>query len=478
MSHPKFANSSEVLAFIKDTDVKFLDIRFTDLPGIQQHFNIPAATVDEDFFSVGQLFDGSSMRGFQSIHESDLQLIPDISTAYVDPFRIERTLIVIFDIYNPRNGEIYARDPRQVAKKAEKYLTSTGIADTAFFASEAEFYIFDDVRYEVTANKSFFEVDSSEGAWNTGRKEEGGNLANKTPMKGGYFPVSPVDQHADMRDDIVMKLIQVGLEVERSHHEVGTAGQGEINYKFDTLVHAGDDILKFKYIVKNTANEWGKTATFMPKPIFGDNGSGMHTHQSLWNDGVPLFYDEKGYGGLSDTARWYIGGLLKHAPAVLAFTNPTVNSYRRLVPGFEAPVNLVYSAGNRSASIRIPITGTNPKAKRIEFRAPDASGNPYLAFAAQLMAGLDGIKNKIEPHEPVDKDLYELPPEEARLIPQVPASLEEALVALEADHEFLMEGNVFTKDLIETWIDYKRTNELLPFAQRPHPYEYELYFGV
>ncbi|MGV8851838.1 MAG: type I glutamate--ammonia ligase [Rhodoglobus sp.] len=478
MSHPKFANSSEVLAFIKDTDVKFLDIRFTDLPGIQQHFNIPAATVDEDFFSVGQLFDGSSMRGFQSIHESDLQLIPDISTAYVDPFRIERTLIIIFDIYNPRNGEIYARDPRQVAKKAEKYLTSTGIADTAFFASEAEFYIFDDVRYEVTANKSFFEVDSSEGAWNTGRKEEGGNLANKTPMKGGYFPVSPVDQHADMRDDIVMKLIQVGLEVERSHHEVGTAGQGEINYKFDTLVHAGDDILKFKYIVKNTANEWGKTATFMPKPIFGDNGSGMHTHQSLWNDGVPLFYDEKGYGGLSDTARWYIGGLLKHAPAVLAFTNPTVNSYRRLVPGFEAPVNLVYSAGNRSASIRIPITGTNPKAKRIEFRAPDASGNPYLAFAAQLMAGLDGIKNKTEPHEPVDKDLYELPPEEARLIPQVPASLEEALVALEADHEFLMEGNVFTKDLIETWIDYKRTNELLPFAQRPHPYEYELYFGV
>jgi glutamine synthetase len=478
MSHPKFASSSEVLAFIKDTDVKFLDIRFTDLPGIQQHFNIPAAAVDEDFFSVGQLFDGSSMRGFQSIHESDLQLIPDISTAYVDPFRIERTLIIIFDIYNPRNGEIYARDPRQVAKKAEKYLTSTGIADTAFFASEAEFYIFDDVRYEVTPNRSFFEVDSSEGAWNTGRIEEGGNLANKTPMKGGYFPVSPVDQHADMRDDIVMKLIQVGLEVERSHHEVGTAGQGEINYKFDTLVHAGDDILKFKYIVKNTANEWGKTATFMPKPIFGDNGSGMHTHQSLWNDGVPLFYDEKGYGGLSDTARWYIGGLLKHAPAVLAFTNPTVNSYRRLIPGFEAPVNLVYSAGNRSASIRIPITGTNPKAKRIEFRAPDASGNPYLAFAAQLMAGLDGIKNKIEPHEPVDKDLYELPPEEARLIPQVPASLEEALVALEADHEFLMEGNVFTKDLIETWIDYKRTNELLPFAQRPHPYEYELYFGV
>ena len=298
MSSPLFKDSSEVLKFIKDTDVKFLDIRFTDLPGIQQHFNIPASTVDEDFFSVGQLFDGSSIRGFQSIHESDLQLIPDISTAYVDPFRTERTLVIIFDIYNPRNGEIYGRDPRQVAKKAEKYLASTGIADTAFFAPEAEFYIFDDVKYEVKQNKSYYEVDSSEAAWNTGRDEEGGNLANKTPYKGGYFPVTPVDQHADLRDDIVLKLIDVGLEVERSHHEVGTAGQGEINYKFDTMVHAADDILKFKYIVKNTALEWGKVATFMPKPLMGDNGSGMHTHQSLWNDGKPLFYDEKGYGGL------------------------------------------------------------------------------------------------------------------------------------------------------------------------------------
>ncbi len=478
MSTPLFKDASEVLRFIKDTNVVFLDIRFTDLPGIQQHFNIPASTVDEDFFAIGQLFDGSSIRGFQSIHESDLQLIPDISTAFVDPFRTERTLVIVFDIYNPRNGEIYSRDPRQVAKKAEKYLASTGIADTAFFAPEAEFFIFDDVRYEVKQNKSFYEVDSSEAAWNSGRVEEGGNLANKTPYKGGYFPVSPVDQHADLRDDIVVKLMEAGLEVERSHHEVGTAGQGEINYKFDTMVSAADDILKFKYIVKNTALEWGKTATFMPKPLMGDNGSGMHTHQSLWNDGKPLFYDEAGYGGLSDIARWYIGGLLKHAAAVMAFTNPSVNSYRRLIPGFEAPTNLVYSAGNRSAAIRIPITGTNPKAKRIEFRTPDGASNPYLAFAAQMMAGIDGIINKIEPHEPVDKDLYELPPEEAKTIPQAPASLEAALAALEADHDFLLAGGVFTKDLIETWIDYKREKELLPFAQRPHPFEYELYFGV
>ena len=473
-----FTDPSEVLAFIKDTDVKFLDLRFTDLPGVQQHFNIPASTVDEDFFAVGQLFDGSSIRGFASIHESDMQLIPDVTTGYVDPFRAERTLIMLFDIYNPRNGEIYNRDPRQVARKAEKYLASTGIADTAFFASEAEFYIFDDVRFEVKQNSSFYAVDANEGAWNSGRVEEGGNLANKTPVKGGYFPVSPVDQLADLRDDICLRLGAAGLVLERSHHEVGSGGQCEINYRFDTLIHAADDILKFKYIVKNTAFEWGKTATFMPKPLFGDNGSGMHTHQSLWNGSTPLFYDESGYGGLSDIARWYIGGILKHAGALLAFTNPTLNSYRRLVPGFEAPVNLVYSAGNRSASIRIPITGTNPKAKRIEFRAPDASGNPYLAFSAQLMAGLDGIKNKTEPHEPIDKDLYELPPEEAKNIPQVPASLEEALRLLESDHDFLTEGNVFTTDLIETWINYKREYEIIPAAQRPHPFEYELYYGV
>ncbi len=473
-----FKDSSEVLEYIKTNDVKFLDIRFTDLPGVQQHFNIPAISIDEEFFTVGQLFDGSSIRGFQKIHESDLQLIPDVTSAYMDPFRDESTMIMVFDIYNPRNGEIYSRDPRQVAHKAEKYLASTGIADTAFFAPEAEFYIFDDVRYEVRQNRSFYEVDSIEGAWNTGRHEEGGNLANKTPYKGGYFPVSPIDHIADLRDDICLKLADAGLIVERSHHEVGTAGQAEINYRFNTMVRSADDILKFKYIVKNTALQWGKTATFMPKPLMGDNGSGMHTHQSLWNDGKPLFYDEAGYGGLSDLARWYIGGILKHAPALLAFTNPSINSYHRLVAGFEAPINLVYSAGNRSAAIRIPITGTNPKAKRIEFRAPDASGNPYLAFAAQMMAGLDGIQNKIEPHEPVDKDLYELPPEEAKKIPQLPTSLDAALLALEADHEFLTKGGVFTDDLIETWVAMKRENEIAPMAQRPHPFEYELYYSV
>jgi glutamine synthetase len=407
-----------------------------------------------------------------------MQLIPDVTTAFLDAFRVEKTLNMVFDIYNPRTGEIYSRDPRQVAKKAQAYLSTTGIADTAFFAPEAEFFIFDDVRYEVKANTAYHFIDSSEAAWNSGREEAGGNLANKTPYKGGYFPVSPVDQHADIRDQIVLELEAAGLSVERSHHEVGTAGQGEINYRFDTLLRAGDDILKFKYIVKNVAHSFGKTATFMPKPLFGDNGSGMHVHQSLWKDGKPLFYDESGYGGLSDMARWYIGGILKHAPSLLAFTNPSVNSYHRLVPGFEAPVNLVYSAGNRSAAIRIPLTGTNPKAKRIEFRAPDASSNPYLAFAAMLMAGLDGIKNRIEPHEPVDKDLYELPPEEAKLIPQVPGTLEEVLQALEADHDYLLAGDVFTKDLIETWISYKRENEIAPLALRPHPYEFELYYGV
>ena len=478
---PMFKTASEVVKFIKDENVEFLDVRFTDLPGVQQHFNLPASMIDEDFFINGQLFDASSIRGFASIHESDMQLIPDVTTAFIDPFRDRKTLVMNFDIYNPRNGEIYGRDPRQVAKKAQAFLSSTGIADTAYFAPEAEFFIFDEVRYETKANTSYHYVDSIEGAWNSAKAVEdhgGKNLGNKTPYKGGYFPVTPTDHLADIRDEIVIKLANVGLSVERSHHEVGTAGQCEINYRFDTLLRAADDVLKFKYVVKNEAQAWDKTATFMPKPLFGDNGSGMHVHQSLWKDGKPLFYDENGYGGLSDLARWYIGGLLKHAPSLLAFTNPTVNSYHRLVPGFEAPVNLVYSAGNRSAAIRIPMTGTNPKAKRIEFRAPDASGNPYLAFAAMLMAGLDGIKNRIEPHAPVDKDLYELPAEEAKNIPQVPGSLEEVLKALEADHDYLLAGDVFTKDLIETWIDYKREKEIKPFAQRPHPYEFELYYGV
>ena len=472
-----FSSPEEVLAYIKEEDIAFVDIRFTDLPGVQQHFNVPAKTVDADFFKDGQLFDGSSIRGFQGIAESDMQLIPDVATAYIDPFRVEKTLCMNFSILNPRTGEPYHRDPRGVAQRAEEYLSSTGIADTAFFASEAEFFIFDDVRYESTPQRSFYSVDSEEAWWNSSRQDEGGNLGHKTPVKGGYFPVSPVDKQADLRDAICVALDQVGLEVERSHHEVGAAGQAEINYRFNTLTHSADDLLKFKYIVKGVAEAYGKSATFMPKPVFGDNGSGMHCHQSLWNGGEPLFYDEKGYANLSDTARWYIGGLLKHASAVLAFTNPTVNSYRRLVKGFEAPINMVYSQGNRSAAIRIPITGSNPKAKRLEFRAPDASSNPYLAYAAQLMAGLDGIRNRIEPADPIDKDLYELPPEEAKDIQKAPGSLEEALTALEEDHEFLLAGDVFTEDLIQTWIEYKRDVEILPLSIRPNPYEFELYYS-
>jgi glutamine synthetase len=473
-----FTSVQEVLQFIQEEEIVFVDVRFTDLPGVQQHFNLPAKAVDEDFFTEGQLFDGSSIRGFQGIAESDMQLIPDVATAYVDPFRVEKTLVMNFSIVNPRTGEPYHRDPRGVAQRAEEYLASTGIADTANFASEAEFFIFEDVRFKSTPNESFYSVDSDEAWWNSGRKEEGGNLSHKTGVKGGYFPVSPVDKQADLRDAICVALDEVGLEVERSHHEVGAPGQAEINYRFNTLTHAADDLMKFKYVVKNTAEAFGKTATFMPKPVFGDNGSGMHCHQSLWNGGEPLFYDEKGYANLSDTARWYIGGLLKHASAILAFTNPTVNSYRRLVKGFEAPINMVYSQGNRSAAIRIPITGSNPKAKRLEFRAPDPSGNPYLAFAAQLMAGLDGIRNRIEPAEPIDKDLYELPAEEAATIQKAPASLEEALRALEEDHEFLLAGDVFTEDLIQAWIEYKREHEILPLSIRPNPFEFELYYGV
>ena len=473
-----FKSADEVLAFIKDEDVAFVDIRFCDLPGVMQHFNVPAKSVGPDFFTVGQAFDGSSIRGFQAIHESDMKLVPDVKTAYLDPFRAEKTLVMNFSIVDPFTDEPYSRDPRNVAAKAEAYLQSTGIADTAYFGAEAEFFIFDDVRFKTSANESFYYLDSIAAAWNSGRVEEGGILGYKPRVKGGYFPVPPVDHFADIRDAMCLRLDEVGLNVERSHHEVGSGGQQEINYTFNTLLHSGDDMMKFKYVIKNCAWEFGKTATFMPKPIFGDNGSGMHTHQSLWKDGKPLFYDESGYGGLSDIARWYIGGLLKHAPSLLAFTNPTVNSYHRLVPGYEAPVNLVYSARNRSACVRIPIAGTSPKAKRIEFRIPDPSANPYLAFAAQLMAGLDGIKNRIEPPEPVDKDLYELPPDEHAEIKQVPGSLPEVLNALEEDHDYLLEGGVFTKDLIETWIEWKRKNEVDPIRFRPHPHEFEMYFDL
>jgi glutamine synthetase len=473
-----FNDADEALAYISEQDVKFIDVRFCDLPGVMQHFNVPAQSVGHDFFTDGQMFDGSSIRGFQAIHESDMKLIPDLDSAYVDPFRAEKTLNINFHIVDPYTDEPYSRDPRQVAAKAEAYLRSTGIGDTAYFAPEAEFYVFDDVRFETKQNAGYYYIDSMEAAWNSGRVEEGGNLGHKIPYKGGYFPVPPVDQFADLRDQICLLLDELGLEVERSHHEVGTAGQAEINYRFDTLRKSGDKVQLFKYVVKNVAHANGKTATFMPKPLFGDNGSGMHCHQSLWKDGKPLFFDEKGYGGLSDMARWYIGGLLRHAPSLLAFTNPTVNSYHRLVPGFEAPVNLVYSARNRSACIRIPVTGSNPKAKRLEFRVPDPSCNPYLAFSAMLMAGLDGIQNRIEPPEPVDKDLYELPPEEHALIQQVPSSLSEVLDNLEADHDFLTAGNVFTPDLIATWIDYKRSHEVDPIRLRPHPHEFELYYDV
>ncbi len=473
-----FKDPTDVITYLAENDVKFVDVRFCDLPGVMQHFNVPARTVDEAFFTDGQMFDGSSIRGFQAINESDMKLMPDLGTAYLDPFRVEKTLNINMHIVDPITDEPYSRDPRQVAAKAEAYLRSTGIADTAFFAPEAEFYIFDDVRYATSAKESFYAIDSVEAEWNTGTVEPGGNLGYKTPVKGGYFPVPPTDHYADLRDQISLALDDQGLQVERAHHEVGNAGQQEINYRFDTLAKSADKAMLFKYIVKNVAWEAHKTVTFMPKPVFGDNGSGMHVHQSLWKDGTPLFYDESGYGGLSDVARWYIGGLLHHAPSLLAFTNPTVNSYHRLVPGYEAPVNLVYSARNRSACVRIPITGTNPKAKRIEFRVPDASSNPYLAFAAMLMAGLDGIKNRIEPPDPIDKDLYELPPEEHANIAQVPASLDEALRALEADHDYLTEGGVFTDDLIETWVEYKRVNEIDPIRFRPHPHEFAMYYDI
>jgi glutamine synthetase len=471
-----FTSPDEVLRFIRDEDVKFVDVRFCDLPGIMQHFTIPAEAFDEDAIETGLAFDGSSVRGFQAIHESDMLLLPDLATSRLDPFRIHKTLVVNFFVHDPFTREAYSRDPRNIARKAEQYIAESGVADLCYFGPEAEFYIFDSVRFDTTQNASFHEVDSESGWWNTGTDEVGGNKGYKVNYKGGYFPVSPTDHYGDLRDKITLNLMGSGFEVERAHHEVGTGGQTEINYKFNTLLHAADDLQLFKYIVKNTAWQQGKTVTFMPKPLFGDNGSGMHCHQSLWKDGAPLFHDESGYAGLSDTARHYIGGILTHAPSLLAFTNPTVNSYHRLVPGFEAPVSLVYSQRNRSACVRIPITGNNPKAKRIEFRCPDSSGNPYLAFSAMLLAGMDGIKNKIEPPAPVDKDLYELPPEEAKDVAQVPASLDAVLNSLEADHDFLLEGGVFTPDLIETWIQLKREREIDPLRLRPHPYEFALYY--
>ena len=475
-----FANPEELLRYLKNEDVKFVDVRFCDLPGVMQHFNVPVESFDDDIFTDGLAFDGSSIRGFQQIHESDMLLLPDVATAFIDPFRAQKTLALNFFIHDPFTREAYRRDPRNVAKKAEAYLAASGIADTAYFGARGRVLHLrlDPPRDQRATRRSTTSTRSRAGG-TPARDEPGGNRGYKTAYKGGYFPVPPVDHYADLRDQIVRNLIDAGFTVERSHHEVGTAGQAEINYRFSTLLHAGDQLQLFKYIVKNTAWHAGKTATFMPKPLFGDNGSGMHTHQSLWLNGEPLFYDETGYAGLSDTARWYIGGLLHHAPSLLAFTNPTVNSYRRLVPGFEAPVNLVYSQRNRSACTRIPVTGhATPRPSASSSACRTRRPTSYLAFSAMLMAGLDGIKNKIEPPEPIDKDLYDLPPEECASVKQVPGSLPEVLDSLEADHDFLLEGGVFTPDLISTWVDYKRANEVDPVRLRPTPHEFAMYYDV
>lgn len=474
-----FNTTEDVIKYIKDEGIEFLDVRFTDVPGQEQHFSIPASEFTEDVAEEGLAFDGSSIVGFTSIDESDMNLLPDVTTAMVDPFRKAKTLNMKFFVHDPFTREPFSRDPRNVARKAEEYLAATGIADTCFFGAEAEFYLFDSISYSTDVNAAFYEIGSDRGWWSRGdatNLDGSPNLGYKTRLKGGYFPTAPYDAVVDLRDDMTLNLINSGFQIERFHHEVGTGGQQEINYRFNTMLHAADDLQTFKYIIKNTAVQHGKTVTFMPKPIAGDNGSGMHAHQSLWKDGTPLFHDESGYAGLSDMARYYIGGILHHAGAVMAFTNPTLNSYHRLVPGYEAPINLVYSQRNRSAAVRIPITGSNPKAKRIEFRAPDPSGNPYLGFAAMMLAGLDGIKNRIEPHAPVDKDLYELPPEEAASIPQAPTSLEASLAALEEDHDFLTDGDVFTEDLIETYIKLKYDNEIDPVRLRPTPQEFEMYY--
>jgi glutamine synthetase len=456
---------------------KIVDLRFVDLPGIWQHFSLPVRDLSDDLFTEGIGFDGSSIRGFQQIQESDMLLIADPETAYMDPVLEIPTLSLICNVFDPVTREPYTRDPRHISRKAEAYLKSTGIADISYWGPEAEFYIFDDVRFDQNAQCGYYYIDSSEGAWNTGR-QEGPNLGYKLRHKEGYFPVPPADQLQDLRSEIILKLDEVGVPVEVHHHEVGTGGQGEIDMRFGPLTKMADSLMYYKYIVKNVARKHGKTATFMPKPIFGDNGSGMHCHQSLWRGETNLFWDEQGYGQISQAAKYYIGGLLKHAAALLAICAPTTNSYRRLVPGFEAPVNLAYSSRNRSASVRIPITGPSPKTRRIEVRFPDPSCNPYLAFSAMMMAGLDGIQNKIDPGDPLDKDIYALSPEELKDVPHMPGSLEDALDHLERDHEFLLRGDVFTKDAIHEWLDYKRTRELNPVRMRPVPYEFHLYFDI
>ena len=472
--------AQEVLQMIKDNGIKMIDLKFIDLPGTWQHCTFYYDQIDEDSFIHGVPFDGSSIRGWKAINDSDMAMVPDPNTAWIDPFYKEPTLSMICRIKEPRTGEWYSRDPRNIAYQALDYLASTGLGDTAYFGPEAEFFLFDDVRFDQTENKSYYYVDSVEGRWNSGREEEGGNLGYKPGYKQGYFPVAPTDTMQDIRTEMLLTMAECGVPIEKHHHEVATGGQNELGFKFGTLVEAADNLMIYKYVIKNVAKKYGKTATFMPKPLFNDNGSGMHTHQSIWNEGKPLFAgdDPEKYAGLSDMALYYIGGILKHAPALLAFTNPSTNSYKRLVPGFEAPVNLAYSQGNRSASVRIPLCGENPKAKRLEFRCPDATCNPYLAFAAMLCAGIDGIKNKIEPGEPLDVDIYDLSPEELSKIPSTPASLEGALEALEKDHDFLIDSGVFSMEFIENWIEYKLDSEVNPLRLRPHPYEFALYYDV
>jgi len=466
----------EVLAMCREKEVKAIDLRFVDFLGSWQHYTIPVGKLEEDVFEDGLGFDGSSIRGWQAVNESDMLLVPVPSTAVVDPFAVLPTLSMICNVQDPISREDYSRDPRHVARKAANYLKSTGIADTCFIGAEAEFFVFDDVRFDQNAHEGYFHLDSSEAEWNRGRDEKP-NLGAKLRHKEGYFPCPPADQLMDLRNDMMQTMIQCGIDVEAQHHEVASAGQCEIDVHYQELVKMADQMCLYKYIVKNVARRHGKTVTFMPKPILGDNGSGMHTHISFWKDAHPLF-GGSGYAGLSEMALYALGGILRHAPALLAITNPTTNSYKRLVAGYEAPVNLAYSQRNRSASCRIPMYSASPKTKRIEFRCPDPSCNPYLAFAAILMAAIDGIQNKFHPGPPLDRDIYDLPPEELANVPKTPASLEAALEHLEQDRDFLLRGDVFTEDVIATWIRFKREQEIEPMRLRPHPYEFCLYYDA
>ena len=465
----------EALEFARKNDARQIDLRFTDIPGLNQHISYPISMLNEDAFEDGFGIDGSSIRGWAAINESDMLIIPDASTAFMDPFAEVRTLVMLGDIVDPITRQHYDRDPRWIAKKAELYLKNSGLADTAYFGAEAEFFVFDNVRFDQNQHSGFYFIDAEEGRWNSGREEN--NLGYRPRYKEGYFPVPPTDHYQDLRSEMVATMLECGLNIECHHHEVATGGQCEIDQRFDTLVKSADNMMLYKYIVRNVAYQYGKSVTFMPKPIFGDNGSGMHTHQSLWRDGKPLFAGDN-YAGLSQIALWYIGGLLRHARALSAIIAPTTNSYKRLVPGYEAPVNLAYSRRNRSAAVRIPMYSNSPKAKRVEFRPPDPASNPYLAFAAMMMAGLDGIVNKIDPGEPLDKDIYDLSPEEMRKVPSMPSVLDEALTCLEEDHSFLTKGDVFSEEILETFVSYKRKNEAEAIRLRPHPYEFALYYDI